>query len=136
MPTYLTSHWGSPTAPAQLRLTPRAPFGTCPTCPNNPQAIRNYDGLEFRLTKTPSRGSPECSATPGAAVGQLYRPHHHRPNRRRTTGRNSPDTTRSFDEPFYYFGANGKSNDGPLPTDRPNAFKGYAYYTHAMEGQK
>jgi hypothetical protein len=44
------------------------------------------------------------------------------------TGRNSPDTTRSFDEPFYYFGANGKSNDGVLPTDRPNVFKGYVYY--------
>jgi hypothetical protein len=45
------------------------------------------------------------------------------------TGRNSPDTTRAFDEPFYYFGANGKSNNGLLPTDRPNAFKGDVYYT-------
>src|SRR5439155_11813549 len=44
-------------------------------------------------------------------------------------GRNSPDTSRAFDEPFYYFGANGKSNNGPLPTDRPNTFKGYVYYT-------
>ena len=43
-------------------------------------------------------------------------------------GRNSPDTTRAFDEPFYYFGANGQSNNGPLPTDRPNEFKGSAYY--------
>src|SRR2546422_3560137 len=23
----------------------------CPTCPRQPKAIRNYDGLEFRLTK-------------------------------------------------------------------------------------
>jgi hypothetical protein len=45
-----------------------------------------------------------------------------------STGRNSPDTTRSFDEPFYYFGANGKSNNGALPTDRPNVVKGYVYY--------
>src|SRR5258708_25932750 len=44
------------------------------------------------------------------------------------TGRDSPDTTRAFDEPFYYFGANGKSNNGPLPTDRPNTFKGNLYY--------
>jgi hypothetical protein len=51
------------------------------------------------------------------------------------TGRNSPDTTRSFDEPFYYFGANGKSTDGPLPTDRPNAFKGFAYYTVPWRGE-
>ena len=46
-----------------------------------------------------------------------------------STGRDSPDTTRSFDEPYYYFGANGKSNDGALPTDRPNVLKGYVYYT-------
>ena len=46
-----------------------------------------------------------------------------------STGRNSPDTTRSFDEPFYYFGQNGKSNNGALPTDRPNVVKGYLYYT-------
>jgi hypothetical protein len=30
-------------------------------------------------------------------------------------GRNSPDTSRAFDEPFFYYGANGKSNDGVLP---------------------
>lgn len=45
------------------------------------------------------------------------------------TGRNSPDTTRAFDEPFYYFGANGKSTSGPMPTDRPNVFKGLGTYT-------
>jgi hypothetical protein len=44
------------------------------------------------------------------------------------TGRNSPDTTRSFDEPFYYFTAGGASGNGPLPTDRPNALKGNVYY--------
>ena len=46
-----------------------------------------------------------------------------------TTGRNSPDTTRAFDEPFYYFTDTGKSNAGPLPTDRPNALKGFVYYS-------
>jgi hypothetical protein len=51
-----------------------------------------------------------------------------------TTGRNSPDTTRSFDEPFYYFGANGKSNNGPMPTDRPNTFKGNVYYQLPWKG--
>jgi hypothetical protein len=49
-------------------------------------------------------------------------------------GRNSPDTSRAFDEPFYYFGANGKSNNGPLPTDRPNTFKGYVYYQLPWKG--
>ena len=45
------------------------------------------------------------------------------------TGRDSPDTTRAFDEPFYYFTAAGTSINGPLPTDRPNTFKGYVYYS-------
>ena len=51
-----------------------------------------------------------------------------------STGRASPDTTRSFDEPFYYFGANGKSNNGPLPTDRPNTIKGNIYYALPWKG--
>jgi len=51
-----------------------------------------------------------------------------------STGRASPDTTRSFDEPFYYFGANGKSNNGPLPTDRPNTIKGNVYYALPWKG--
>ena len=51
-----------------------------------------------------------------------------------TTGRASPDTTRSFDEPFYYFTSAGKSNAGPLPTDRPNTFKGNVYYTMPWKG--
>ena len=49
------------------------------------------------------------------------------------TGRNSPDTSRAFDEPFYYFGANGQSNDGPMPTDRPNVFKGNVYCQIPLE---
>jgi hypothetical protein len=43
-------------------------------------------------------------------------------------GRNAPNNSRAFDEPFFYYGANGQNNDGLLPTDRPNVFKGYAYY--------
>jgi len=45
-----------------------------------------------------------------------------------STGRNSPDTTRAFDEPFYYYTYQGKLNSGPLPTDRPNTIKGNLYY--------
>jgi hypothetical protein len=43
-------------------------------------------------------------------------------------GRNAPNNSRSFDEPYFSFNANGGSSSGLLPTDRPNAFKGYAYY--------
>ena len=49
-------------------------------------------------------------------------------------GRNSPDTTRAFDEPFYYYGANGQSTNGLLPTDRPNTFKGNVYYNLPWKG--
>ncbi len=35
---------------------PATPFGTCTGCPNNPEAVRDYDGLEFRMTKSTSYG--------------------------------------------------------------------------------
>ena len=104
-------------------------FGTCPTCPANPKAIRNYDGVELRLTKSPSKGwGGSFSYTWSSLWGNYTGLTTTDQIDGGSTGRNSPDTTRAFDEPFYYFGANGKSNDGPLPTDRPNTFKGYAYY--------
>lgn len=104
-------------------------FDTCPTCPANPKAIRNYDGAEFRLSKTPSKGwagmfSYTWSRLWGNYTGLTTTDQ----TDGGSNGRNSPDTTRAFDQPFYYFGANGKSNAGPLPTDRPNTFKGYVYY--------
>ena len=115
--------------------TGTGPNGTCNACPNNPQAIRNYDGVEVRLTKTQSRGfSGMFSYTWSRLWGNYSGLTTTDQSDGGTTGRNSPDTTRSFDEPFYYFGANGKSNDGPLPTDRPNAFKGFANYTLPWAG--
>ena len=112
-----------------------APFGTCPSCPNNPKAVRNYDGVEIRVTKSFTRGwagmfSYTYSRLWGNYTGLTTTDQIDGGN----TGRNSPDTTRSFDEPFYYFGANGRSNNGPLPTDRPNAFKGNAYYRLPWKG--
>ncbi len=106
-----------------------AAFGTCPSCPAMPKAIRDYDGIELRLTHATSKhwngmfsytwsrlwGNYSGLTTTDQSDGGI-------------TGRNSPDTTRSFDEPFYYFGANGKSNNGPLPTDRPNTLKANVYY--------
>lgn len=104
-------------------------FGTCPTCPALPKAIRDYDGIELRLTKSISHHwagmfSYTWSRLWGNYTGLTTTDQSDGGG----TGRNSPDTTRAFDEPFYYFQANGKSTAGPLPTDRPNTFKGYAYY--------
>ncbi len=112
-----------------------APFGTCPSCPAMPKAVRDYDGVEVRVTKTTSRGwagmfSYTWSRLWGNYTGLTTTDQIDGGN----TGRNSPDTTRAFDEPFYYFGANGRSNNGPLPTDRPNTFKGDAYYRLPWKG--
>lgn len=113
----------------------KADFGTCPSCPNNPEAVRNYDGVEVRLSKTTSKGwAGMFSYTWSSLWGNYSGLTTTDQTDGGTTGRSSPDTTRSFDEPFYYFGANGRSNNGPLPTDRPNAIKGNVYYTLPWKG--
>jgi hypothetical protein len=101
-----------------------------------PKAIRNYDGLELRLTKITSSGwSGMVSYTWSSLWGNYTGLTTTDQIDGGSTGRNSPDTTRSFDEPFYYFAASGKSNAGPLPTDRPNVLKGFAYYTLPWGGK-
>lgn len=109
---------------------PGADFGTCPSCPAMPKAIRNYDGLELRLTMAPTRNwAGMVSYTYSSLWGNYPGLTTTDQTDGGTTGRDSPDTTRAFDEPFYYFGANGKSTAGPLPTDRPNVVKGFVTYT-------
>jgi hypothetical protein len=102
------------------------PAANCPAPP--PAASRSYDGVEFRLTRS----------TKNHWAGMFsYTYSNFRGNYSGLTntdisdaggGRNAPNNSRAFDEPFFYYGANGKRNDGLLPTDRPNVFKGYAYY--------
>ena len=99
-----------------------------PACPNNIPAQRNYDGLELRLTKaytnhwagmfsyTYSRLWGNYSGLTSTDLGDAG------------GGRNSPNNSRAFDEPFFSWDANGKSASGLLPTDRPHAFKGWTYY--------
>ena len=101
--------------------------GLCP--PNRLlPAARSYDGLELRLTKTTGehwyamfsytysrlRGNYTGLTSTDIADGG--------------GGRNAPNNSRAFDEPYFSFNANGGSSSGLLPTDRPNAFKGFTYY--------
>lgn len=136
--TSLGDAYGPGTAafnPTGAFWTGSGPGGTCAGCPNNPVAVRNYDGVELRMTKSTSHGwAGMFSYTWSSAWGNY--------TGLTTTdqidggagGRNSPDTTRSFDEPFYYFTYKGTSGNGPLPTDRPSALKGNVYYTKPWKG--
>lgn len=105
-------------------------FGTCPACPAMPKPIRNYDQVEFDLAMANAK---HFNGTISYIYSSLWGNYPGLTTTDQTdggtTGRNSPDTTRAFDEPFYYFGANGKTTAGPMPTDRPNVFKGNMYYT-------
>jgi hypothetical protein len=101
------------------------------TCPTNQKVIpaaRSYDGLEFRVTKGVSQHW----------MGMLsYTYSHFRGNYSGLTssdigdgggGRNAPNNSRAFDEPYFSWNASGGSSSGLLATDRPSALKGYVYY--------
>ncbi len=99
---------------------------TCP--PNNVPAQRSYDGVEFRVTKAVSNHW-------GGMASYTYS--HFRGNYTGLTssdisdgggGRNAPNNSRAFDEPFFSWQSDGQSSSGNLPTDRPNTIKGYGYY--------
>jgi len=130
---------GSCTTGANGALTSEVPFLSCPTCPPPPKAIRNYDGVEIRVTKSLTHNwfgmfSYTYSSLWGNYTGltstdqsdsaSLY-----------GGGRASPNNSRYFDEPWFSYTANGTSDAGPLATDRPNVFKGYAYY-NLKEGKR
>ena len=126
---------GAAYGPGVPAFNAQGDFGTCTGCPNNPEAVRNYDGLEFRVTKSTSHGwagmfSYTWSSLWGNYTGLTTTDQIDGGS----TGRNSPDTTRAFDEPFYYFTYKGTSANGPLPTDRPSALKGNVYYTKPWKG--
>jgi hypothetical protein len=118
--------YGSPSGCVPAGQTAVPPAANCPGPP--PTAARSYDGVEFRLTK---------SASHHWAGMFSYTYSHFRGNYTGLTntdisdgggGRNAPNNSRAFDEPFFYYDYQGRINNGLLPTDRPSVFKGYAYY--------
>jgi len=97
-------------------------------CPPDPKGARSYDGLELRVTRTGSKRWFGMAS---------YTYSHFRGNYTGLSstdisdgggGRNAPNNSRAFDETYFSFDAYGNSSSGLLPTDRPNKFKGYAYY--------
>ena len=98
----------------------------CP--PNLPTAVRNYDGVEFRLTKASSSHWAGMFSYTYSRFWGNYTGLTNTDISDGGGGRNAPNNSRAFDEPFFYYDAAGKLNNGLLPTDRPSTFKGYAYY--------
>jgi hypothetical protein len=90
---------------------------------------RSYDGVEFRVTKASSnhwmgmgsytwsklRGNYTGLTSTDIADGEAG-------------GRNAPNNSRAFDEPYFSYNASGGSSSGLLPTDRTHVVKGYVYY--------
>src|ERR1017187_6146179 len=99
----------------------------CNGCPANPKAVRDYDGIEFRLTK---RFTHQWFGAFSYTYSRLYGNYDGLTSTDISDGqgRNAANTDRAFDEPLLQFDAHGKSMNGPIATDRPNAFKANVYY--------
>jgi hypothetical protein len=105
------------------------------TCPPNIHPQREYDGIEFRLNKAVSQ---HWGGMLSYTYSKLWGNYSGLTSTDMTDGgggRNSPNNSRAFDEPYFQYDAYGKSSSGLLGTDRPNTFKGYAYY-ELKEGKK
>jgi carboxypeptidase family protein len=110
-------------------LTPGEPGASpCTNCPPTIPAQRDYDGVEFRLTETTKRWNGMFSYTWSRLWGN-YSGLTSSMQEDGGGGRNAPNNSRAFDEPMFSWTAQGTSNAGLLPTDRPNTFKGYVYYS-------
>lgn len=110
-------------------LNPGQPGASpCSNCPTTVPAQRDYDGVEFRLTKTSKTWNGMFSYTWSRLWGN-YSGLTSAMQEDGGGGRNAPNNSRAFDEPMFSWSALGKSSSGLLPTDRPNTFKGYVYYT-------
>jgi hypothetical protein len=98
-------------------------------CPPTIPAQRDYDGVEFRLTKQSAKHWSGMVSYTYSRLWGNYTGLTSSDEADGGGGRNSPNNSRSFDEPQFSWNDNGGSSSGLLPTDRPNTLKGYTYYT-------
>jgi hypothetical protein len=111
-------------------------YGQAPDCVNNTcpseqklaSAARSYDGLEFRLNKSISHNWAGMFSYTYSRFRGNYTGLTSSDISDGAGGRNAPNDSRAFDEPYFSSNSNGGSSSGLLPTDRPNALKGYIYY--------
>jgi hypothetical protein len=100
----------------------------CAECPATVRAIRNYDGLEVRLTK---QGGARWFGTVSYTYSRLRGNYSGLTDTDPTDGnggRHSPNNGRAFDLPTMTYLPSGKIDDGPLATDRPHTAKIFGYY--------
>ena len=95
-----------------------------------PPAIRDYDGLEFRVQGQVMRDTfMLASYTYSRLFGNYSGSANSDEN-----GRSDPGVSRAFDLPYYYFDSKGKNAVGRLATDRPNAFTFFASHDFKWKG--
>jgi hypothetical protein len=97
---------------------------------------RRYDGLEFVLEKRLSKtwyfnANYTYSRLFGNYTGLASSDEAHL-----VEGRLAPGVSRAFDLPFIGFTAEGKPDNGPLPTDRPHVFNVYGAYIFDWMGNR
>jgi hypothetical protein len=107
-----------------------SPASECTSCPANPKAMRNYDGVESRLTY---RGTGRFFGALSYTYSRYYGNYSGLTSTDQSDSnlggaRNGANSDRAFDEPYMSFDSHGKAIDGPLSTDRPHTFKAYGYY--------
>jgi hypothetical protein len=97
---------------------------------------RRYDGLEFVVEKRLSsnwyfNANYTFSRLYGNYTGLASSDEAHL-----VTGRLAPGVSRAFDLPFIGFTAEGKPDNGRLPTDRPHVFNVFGAYIFNWMGSK
>lgn len=92
--------------------------------PGTPDPVRNYDGLEFKLTK---RLSNNWQGTTSFLISRQYGTYSGLANSDEG-GRTSPGVTRMYDGIYMNFDQNLNVITGRLQTDRPYQFKAQASY--------
>lgn len=101
------------------------------------KGIRIYDAVEVRAQKRLGNFSLDSSYTFSRLIGNYPGlSSSDEAQRGGGAGRNSPGVNRLFDVPFIGFTADGISDKGRLPTDRPHYFKFYGNYTFDWFGSK
>ena len=122
-----------------VSLDPAAPLvgPFCAECPGPVKPIRDYDGVEFRLTKQPTGG--RWFGTVSYTYSKLSGNYAGLTNTDPTDGnggRHSPNNGRAFDLPTQTYLPSGKIDDGRLSTDRPHTAKLYGFYRLPWLGQE